>query len=1053
MAKDQSGKGGDRAQSAAPGKTSGPAAADPAAAANKAARSLAQALGSAAQAVQSITPSVGGPPPLPGSAGNPALKAALQPEPPKSAAKDSKDAPLPAAAKVPPEPPKAQAPKPADTPARQAPNSGVAKPEPSAGPRTPVAGALPAPKTEAKAPKSAAATPTPAPADEQDDNPSRRVARRRPAGPGRDRIAANDDAPSIGGLIYALNQRPSKKPLLYAGIASGLWAAVTIGFAIAFLGPDFMKAETFAAGFGRFETLSLLATLGCPIALFWFFGFMAMRTEELRLRSTAMTEVAVRLAEPDRMAEQSVASLGQAVRRQVSFMNDAVARALGRAGELEALVHNEVTALERSYEENERKIRSLIDELANERGALVNTSDRVSDTLKSLGTEIPGLIENLSSQQIKLARIIEGAGQNLTALETAIGTKTEKLETTLGAKTEHLQIVLEDYTTALGGALGARTEHMQALFSEQLEALDSTIAGRTEGLQTVFEEYGRALDAALANRSQALDMTLIERTRALDDAFSERLKLFDESILRSTITIDGTIGERALALTSALDTHARTLSDTLGKQAGELDETLMNGINAVRRTSENITRQSIKAIEGLAGQSEMLKSVSENLLSQINSVTNRFENQGSSIMRAANALESANLKIDKTLQSRHAELTHTIDKLTGRADEFGNVLQGYSSQLEGTVSEAERRARMITSEIAKGAEQRSLLTLAELERLKSAATDSTDRALDELRSKFGNVSREVSQNFSALSTQFDASSSEFRQRAKSAVSELEAEQERLRRQLDALPGTAREGAEALRRSLQDQLRALEQLSTMTSREAQSRDVSRPLPPARPLVAEPDPKRSLSSLTNALTDELLRTRGAGAGDPGTPLVMQPSAAPMPPRAPSQPDPRDGWSLGDLLARASQDEEQGGQRGPGSADPAYGAAPRQPMPYAAPPQQTATGLGPGGLDIQRMARALDPASASMLWGRLGAGQRGIMVRSIYTPDGRALFDEVVDRYRTDPGFRQSVQGYLGDFERLLQDSENQDSSGRTAQGHLVSELGRVYLFLGHASGRIS
>ena len=70
------------------------------------------------------------------------------------------------------------------------------------------------------------------------------------------------------------------------------------------------------------------------IALTWFLALLAWRTEELHMRSTAMTEVAVRLAEPDRMAEQSVASLGQAVRRQVSFMNDAVSRALGRAGDL-----------------------------------------------------------------------------------------------------------------------------------------------------------------------------------------------------------------------------------------------------------------------------------------------------------------------------------------------------------------------------------------------------------------------------------------------------------------------------------------------------------------------------------------------------------------------------------------------------------------------------------------------------------------------------------------------------------------------------------------------
>ena len=39
------------------------------------------------------------------------------------------------------------------------------------------------------------------------------------------------------------------------------------------------------------------------------------------------------------------------------------------------MVHNEVTLLERSYEDNERKIRGLIQELSGERHALVNTSD------------------------------------------------------------------------------------------------------------------------------------------------------------------------------------------------------------------------------------------------------------------------------------------------------------------------------------------------------------------------------------------------------------------------------------------------------------------------------------------------------------------------------------------------------------------------------------------------------------------------------------------------------------------------------------------------------
>ena len=200
-------------------------------------------------------------------------------------------------------------------------------------------------------------------ADEAQTSAQRREAARRPAGPPRERLAANDDAPSIGGLIYALNQRPSNKPFGYAAVATGLWTAVALGFAWAFM------LEGVPAGAGGVQVathpafLTSIALWVGPITLFWFLAFLAWRTEELHLRSSAMTEVAVRLAEPDRMAEQSVASLGQAVRRQVSFMNDAVSRALGRAGELEALVHNEVSQLEQSYDENERKIRGLIQEL------------------------------------------------------------------------------------------------------------------------------------------------------------------------------------------------------------------------------------------------------------------------------------------------------------------------------------------------------------------------------------------------------------------------------------------------------------------------------------------------------------------------------------------------------------------------------------------------------------------------------------------------------------------------------------------------------------------
>ena len=106
----------------------------------------------------------------------------------------------------------------------------------------------------------------------------------------------------------------------------------------------------------------------------------------------------------------------------------------------------------------------------------------------------------------------------------------------------------------------------------------------------------------------------------------------------------------------------------------------------------------------------------------------------------------------------------------------------------------------------------------------------------------------------------------------------------------------------------------------------------------------------------------------------------------------------------------------------------------------------------INIEVIARALDPTTASAIWSRFRAGQRGIMVRSIYTTEGRATFDEISERYKSDVDFQRTVDRFLLDFERLVRDVEQKDPSGRAVHNHLISDSGRVYLFLAHASGRL-
>jgi ABC-type transporter Mla subunit MlaD len=573
-------------------------------------------------------------------------------------------------------------------------------------------------------------------------------------------------------------------------------------------------------------------------------------------------------------------------------MNEAISRALGRAGELEALVHNEVAALEKSYSENEHKIKGLIHELVGERHALVSTTDKVSETLKSMGSEVPSLIEKLSQQQIKLAKIIEGAGQNLIALENKLATASGSLESTLANRTQQLQAVLDDYTVAL--------------------------------------------DATLANRAEALDMQLVERTRALDAAFSERLALFDATMLRQTSAIDSAVNEKARALTVAMEHHVRALSDTLGRQASTIDKSMLTGIDAVRRTSDSVTRQSLQAIEGLSNQADVLRGVSETLVQQISGVTTRFDNQGQSIVTAANALEGATLRIDSTLQKRQAELNDTLQRMSGKAQQLDEVMRGMRVNTD-TQSQA---------------------VIAELERLRAQADAQT-------------LQEEIPQYLGALAHRLAESGEDPRLHAQ------------------RLPIVNRESAEAMRSALNDQLRALEQLSSLAARERAAPFQPSPLAPGAPL--------SLSSAYAA----------QAAGVPPPPPPMQPPV-----------DASERWSLGDLLARASRDDD---------------GTVRAPM-----------------LDIEAIAHAIDPTTASAIWSRFRAGQRGIMVRSIYTAEGRASFDEVTERYGRDADFRRTVDRFLADFERLVRETEQK--SPRAVHDHLVSDAGRVYLFLAHASGRL-
>src|SRR5207244_11924236 len=91
---------------------------------------------------------------------------------------------------------------------------------------------------------------------------------------------------------------------------------------------------------------------------------------------------------------------------------------------------------------------------------------------------------------------------------------------------------------------------------------------------------------------------------------------------------------------------------------------------------------------------------------------------------------------------------------------------------------------------------------------------------------------------------------------------------------------------------------------------------------------------------------------------------------------------------------------------------------PQPAAA---ASANPLESLSLDIGRL---MDRTLAAEMWDRYQRGEGKAFTKRLYTPAGQKAFDEVARKYRADRNFKQTVDRYITEFERLLDDVDRED-----------------------------
>ena len=619
------------------------------------------------------------------------------------------------------------------------------------------------------------------------------------------RRAANDDRQAIGQILQTIQRRPARTSYIFATVFSAAWLAGALGLAWFYL-PDLPST----IGDGRVNG-ALIVGLGAvflvPIIFFYALAHMVWRSQELRLIAQSMAEVAIRLAEPETVARESIVSVGQAIRREVAAMGDGVERALARAAELEALVSNEVSALERAYHDNEVRIRGLLQDLAGQRDTLVGQAEQVRNAITSVHLDLTHDISSISdlfTERVneaahRITRTLADKGEHITnALTHASDRMIETLDERGGVLLERLETTSEGTTRAISGAterltasLSFKTDHVTEEFSEIASNLQQMMSTRLDRVTEKFAQKSAAVVDMMSNRSQQLTDAVIDTGTRLADTITTRVEEVN-STLKSTgdsLVID--LSLRGSDVVSQLEQTGTRITESLVSRSDKVAESFRESAEALVHTvgvRGDAVRDMLAA--RLQGFEEMFTHGGTELAERI----------GRDSSTLGNLITRHLTEFDRTVKTYGSEL---VERLGQRTDDVSQAMRQYVDNFDARVSAS---AEDITGAIDRTFGSR-------IEAIDQALGARTMQVTDTLDSRINKVEELLIGRAEAVTTQIEV-------RSKAAADALNARLEQLSDSIKTNAGDAGRAlgelaaatSEAIRTSATDAERTLTTVS-------------------------------------------------------------------------------------------------------------------------------------------------------------------------------------------------------------------------------------------------
>ncbi len=623
-----------------------------------------------------------------------------------------------------------------------------------------------------------------------------------------------------------------------------------------------------------------------------------------------------------------------------------------------------------------------------------------------------------------------------------------------------------------GGVLAAITEKSGQFTREVTTATDEAVKA--------IEERGFAFTRTMMDNSTEISRMINSAGEAATNVVTRTMNdlndVTQKAITQSKETASSTVKEM-------LETHTMLRADTTAlferlreanimlqevlsgahENMGALENTLMLRVSEFVTAMNDVTASTGDATGRVETNIANFRDITTQVIGDLSQLARQFDIHGRDLAKAVEVIDHSNQRTEDSVNERRVQLDSLVATLDIRTEDLEKRLSRFSGLLDESLEAASTRAREVARLVSESSAEGTRAISDQYERVRENAEEERQRAAEGMRAIYEQTAGDTQNLFQTANQRFAEAVQGMKQMAAEMQRELEATRSELRRGVFELPQETAESAAQMRRVIVDQIEALAELNRIVARHGRNLDAVEPVrrvreEPALAVVGgrneipsrgeigprnEAGPRGDIPPRNDNPPRPVQRSEPANFAPP----ARRPAEAPSPTPTPAAPG--RGW-LSDLLTRASREDGEPPPR-EFPREPVRESA-REPAPVRGNeeriPRHSIESLDSLSVDIARM---IDHDAAADLWDRYKRGERNVFTRRLYTLQGQQAFDDIRKKYRADREFKQTVDRYISEFERLLDEVSRDDRGQVVARTYLTSETGKVYTMLAHAAGR--